>query len=245
VFGQLLGQDDPVRPSAPARVDGTDATASGAEAEHRFLPGLDLRDQVAGRGVPPGELDAGDLADEAAPAVATDQVPRSQRRAVGQLDVDAGAVLGEAHHVAAAEDGNPELVDPAGQDALEVALPERQEVVVTGGEVADVQEGPGVAHDAVHAVALRQEALGDTPLIEDLDGAGVQTPRSRPVEVLAGAPFDDDDVDRRQRQLDRQHHPGRAAPCDHHRTVGHHSGRIHAATPSLQRCRPSIGPAEQ
>ena len=38
----------------------------------------------------------------------------------GQLDVDAGVVLREAHHLAATKDRNPELIDPAGQDGLEV-----------------------------------------------------------------------------------------------------------------------------
>ena len=44
---------------------------------------------------------------------------------------------------------------------------------------------------------------------------------ARAVEILAGASFDDDDVDPRQRQLARQHQPGRAASCDHHRVLGH------------------------
>ena len=37
-------------------------------------------------------------------AVAADEVLRPQRPAVGQLDVDAGVVLGEAGHVAPAQD---------------------------------------------------------------------------------------------------------------------------------------------
>jgi len=41
------------------------------------------------------------------------------------------------------------------------------------------------------------------------------------VDILTGAPFDDDDVDPRQRQLARQHQPGRPASCDHHRMFGH------------------------
>ena len=99
------------------------------------------------------------------------------RRVVGHLDVDAGVVLREAHHLAATKDRDPELTDPAGQDGLEVALPERKEVVVAGGEVADVQEGPGVAHERMR-LALREEALLDAALIEHLDGAGVKTPGS-------------------------------------------------------------------
>ena len=216
----LLEQHDPVRPSALLPVDGTDATTLGAHADLRLLVHLDLGDQVAGRRVPPGEVDAGRLADQAASSVAPDEVLRSQRRVVGQLDVDAGVVLREAHHLAAAKDRDPELVDPAGQDALEVALPEREQVVVAGGEVADVQEGPGVAHERM-LLPRREESIRDAALIEHLDGAGVQTAGSRAVEILTGASFDDDDVDPRQRQLARQHQPGRATSCDHHRVLGH------------------------
>jgi hypothetical protein len=56
-------------------------------------------------------------------------------------------------------------------------------------------------------------------LIENLDRAGVKTPGSRSVEILAGASFDDDDVDLRPRQLSPQHHPGGTASGDHHCSV--------------------------
>ena len=68
---------------------------------------------------------------------------------------------------------------------------------------------------------LREEPFGDAALIEHLDGAGVQTAGARAVELLTGASFDDDDVDPRQRQLARQHQPGRAAAGDDHRMFGH------------------------
>ena len=66
---------------------------------------------------------------------------RPQRLAVGQLDVDAGVVLREARHLASAMDRHRQLVDPAGQDALDVVLPQPEPVGVPGGEVADVQAG--------------------------------------------------------------------------------------------------------
>ena len=91
---------------------------------------------------------------------------------------------------------------------------------MAGREVADVQEGPGVAHERMR-LPLREEPFRDATLIEHLDGAGVQTAGARAVELLTGASFDDDDVDPRQRQLARQHQPGRAASCDHHRMFGH------------------------
>ena len=72
---------------------------------------------------------------------------------------------------------------------------------------------------------LGEEPLRDAALIEHLDRAGVQTAGARAVEVLAGAPFDDDDVDARQRQLARQHQPRRTAAGDHHRMRHAHYGK--------------------
>ena len=144
---------------------------------------------------------------------------RSQRRVAGQLDIDAGVVLGEAHHLAATKDRNAELGDPVGQDRLELALPQRKPVVVAGREVADVQRDPAEPLH-LHDLTRREEPLGDAALIEHLDGARVQPAGARSVDLLVGAPFDDGDVDPRQRQLARQHQPGRAASGDHHRVVG-------------------------
>jgi len=75
----------------------------------------------------------------------------------------------------------------------------------------------------------REESFRDATLIEHLDGAGVKTPASRSVESLTGASFDDDDVDPRQRQLARQHQPGRTSSCDHHRMLGHRRSPANAA----------------
>src|SRR5512133_2047150 len=69
---------------------------------------------------------------------------------------------------------------------------------------------------------FRDEAFGDATLIEHFDGAGIETPGSRPIEVLAGASLDDDDVDPCQRQFARQHQPRRTASRDHDRMFSHH-----------------------
>ena len=99
-----------------------------------------------------------------------------------------------------------------------MVLPQPENVIVPGRKVADVQ-GYVEVHDLMR-LSLREEPVGDTALIEDLDGARVQTARARAGEVLAGAPFDNGDVDARQRQLARQHQPGRTSSGDHHRMVG-------------------------
>ena len=88
------------------------------------------------------------------------------------------------------------------------------------GEVADVQADAGESRDLGH-LPLREEPVGDPTLIEDLDGARMQTSCARAGEVLAGAPLDDDHVDLCQRQLARQHEPGRTSSGDHHGVLGH------------------------
>ena len=42
-------------------------------------------------------------------------------------------------------------------------------------------------------------------------------PAREPIESLVRAPLDDGDVDARQRQLARQHHPRRTSSGNHHR----------------------------
>ena len=206
---------------------GADAVAT--DAELRLLVHHDLGDHPARRGFQPGEVDAGSLADQAASAVAADEVLRSHRRFPGDLDIDARVVLREAHHVAAAKDRNSELTDPVSQDRFEVALKEREDVVVASGEVAHVQSDQSETC-TLHHLPRREEPFRDATLIEHLDGAGVKPACSRSVDLLIGAPFDDDDVHPRQRQLARQHQPGRTAACDHHCVVRHCDTSDAAAT---------------
>jgi hypothetical protein len=84
-------------------------------------------------------------------------------------------------------------------------------------------------------LSLREEPIGDAALVEHLDGACVQTACARAGEFLAGAPLHNGDVDARQRELARQHQPGRTAPGDHHRMIGLRPASIdtstHAAVP--------------
>ncbi len=180
---------------------------------------LDLGDHPARRGIRPGEGDPGDLADDASPSVAPHEVPGAERRPVGQLDLDTVVALHEPDGLAAAKDRDPELVDPLGQDALDVALPEREHVVVTRREVAGVQRDQCVAH-ARMALAGGHESLGNAALIEHLDGARVQTAGARAVELLVEARLDDDDVGSRERQLRREHQSRRPASRDHHCVLG-------------------------
>ena len=75
--------------------------------------------------------------------------------AVGQRDIDAGVVLRETGHLDSAIDRDRQLPDPAGQDALDVVLPQPEPVIVPGGKVADVQRDAGEAADLRTSVPPR------------------------------------------------------------------------------------------
>ena len=135
------------------------------------------------------------------------------------VDGDPGGFLVDADHLASTVDRHPQLVDPVGEDALDVVLPQRQPVRVPGGKVTDVQADLAESGN-LGGVALGQEAIRDTPLVEHFDGAGVQAPRTRTDEAPVAPAFDDRDVHPRQRQLAGQRHTGRTPTDDHHVMVG-------------------------
>ena len=81
-------------------------------------------------------------------------------------------------------------------------------------------DGRAERRDLSH-LPLGEEPISDPTLIEHLDRARVKTAGPRAGEHMVGAPLDDRDVDPRQRQLSRQHHPRRTASGDHHRMLAH------------------------
>src|SRR4029079_8145102 len=131
--------------------------------------------------------------DDTASSVAPDEILRPQRLTVGQCNVDAGVVLREPRHFTSAVDRHRQLPDPPGQDALDVVLPQTERVGVPGGKVADVKTSAAERRD-LHHLPFREEPIGDSTLIENFDGAGVQTAGTRAGEVLADAPLDDGNV---------------------------------------------------
>jgi hypothetical protein len=150
--------------------EGMDAALVAADPQLRLLGHLDLGDQAARRRIPPRELDARCFPDDATSSVAPDEVLRPQRSAARRLHVDAVVVLRHAGHFTSAVDSHRQFGDPAGQDPLDVLLPQPEPVVVPAGKVADVQRGAGEPRDLGH-LSLREEPIGDSTLIEDLDGA--------------------------------------------------------------------------
>ncbi len=180
-----LGQGDAYRP--PIHVDhlavadlvlepadAVDAEGVVPDAQFRLLAHLDLGDQVAPRRIPPRELDAGCAPDHAAPSVAADEILRPQRPALGQLDVDAGVVLREAHHLTSVVDPHRQFGDPGGHDLLDLVLPDPERIRMTRREVAHVQHRRGERRGLGH-LTLREEPIGDPTLIQHLDRAGVKT----------------------------------------------------------------------
>src|SRR6195256_6085616 len=147
-----------------------DAEGVAADAPFRLIGYLDLGDQIAGCRIPSRELDAGGFADQTASAVAPDEIFRPQRLAIAQLDVNAGVVLRETGHFTSAINRHRQLVDPASEYALDVVLPQPEHVIVPGRKIADVQRDPGELRD-LSRPPLREEPIGDSALIENLDGA--------------------------------------------------------------------------
>ena len=84
-----------------------------------------------------------------------------------------------------------------------------------GREVTDVERDPGEGLD-LHRSARGQKPVGDPSLIEDLDCSSMQASRSRALQILGLAAFDDDNVDVGKRELCSEHHARRAATDDHH-----------------------------
>ena len=164
-----------------------------------------------------------DLRTRLRPPSQPDEIFRPQRLAIGQLDVDAGVVLRETGHLASAVDRHRQLVDPAGQDALDVVLPQPEPIGVPRREVADVQPGP--ANPATWADLPSERNRSAMPRWSRTSMVRECRPPARePAKLLAGAPLDNGDVDAGQRQLAREHQPGRAATGDHHcmRTAAGH-----------------------
>src|SRR5262249_50087047 len=153
-------------------------TTFAAHADLWLVVHLDLGDDPARRGIQPGKVDAGSLADDTASSVAADEVLRVEPRVIRQLDIDTVAVLSKSDHLATANDRHSKLSDPSGEDAFEVALPQGKDVVVAGGEVADVQWD---CREPLrrHRLSLGEEPIGDAALIQHLDRARQQTARSR------------------------------------------------------------------
>jgi hypothetical protein len=161
-----FGQHDPGgRPPAILHLaDRMDAERILVKPPLRLLGHLDFGDQPARRRIPPGEFDAGCLANQAAATIAPDEILRPERLTVGERDVDAGVVLRKPRHFPSAIDRHPQLADPLGQDALDMVLPQLEEVVVPGGEVADVQGDHVEARDLIsHQVWPRPPTLRRDP----------------------------------------------------------------------------------
>jgi hypothetical protein len=132
----------------------------------------------ARRRIPPGELDAGCLANHAAAAIAPDEILRPERLTVEERDVDAAFVLRETCQLASTIDRHRQLADPLGQDALDVVLPQREAVVVPGGKVADVQGDHVEALDVSNLSCERNpvNARAFTNEVEDVYARAYSTP---------------------------------------------------------------------
>ena len=225
-----LGHDDAERRPVPHPAEAVDPGGVVADPRRRLLGQLDLGDQVAPGRVPAWELDAGQLADQAAAAVAADQVSGPQRLAAGQPHLDPAVVRREPRHLTAVIDRHRQLGDPGGHDPLDLVLEDPQEVGMPRRRVADVQGRVAERHRRVRLPG-GEEPLDQAALVQHLERAREQAAGPRAGQLLVGAPLDDRDVDPRQPQLPGQHQPGRATPDDHHGVLPLRRRIAHPASP--------------
>ena len=231
-----LGHHDPERLAVLHLVHGVDA---GGVVTENVLVGtlahLDLGDQVAARGVPARELDARRPPDQAASSVAADEILGPQRLPVGEVHVNAPLVLLKPGHLAAVLDVHRQLGDPVSHDPLDLVLPDRDHVRVTRREIARVQHASAEHHHPMQ-LTPREESISDPTLIEHLDRTRLKAAGARAGQRLVRTPFKDRDINPRQRQLGRQHHPRRTTAGDDHRMLSHaHSSLLLSARSGLRR----------
>ncbi len=166
----LFGYENAYRFPVLGLSESADAERIMVQPPFRFLGHLHFRDQRAGCRSSSGKFDAGRFADKASSAVASGEIFGAQRLALGQMYVDTAGVLRKARHLTSAIDPDAKLVDPAGQNALDVRLPQSQSVVVPCRKVTDVEPDPREARDLC-CLSLGEKPIGDSTLIEDLDRA--------------------------------------------------------------------------
>src|SRR5262245_40656726 len=164
----LFGHQDPHQAAIVKPAQGMDTAGVMPDSPLRLLGQLDLGDEVARGRIPPGECDAGGFTDQAASAVAANEVLGPERPALGQLDIDAGVVLDETRHFLSIN-GYRQIAYPASQYALDVGLPKSEPVIVPGRKIANVQDSRAGEAANLSYLPLRQEPISDSALIENLD----------------------------------------------------------------------------
>lgn len=113
-------------------------------------------------------------------------------------------VPSSAKPVTAAIDRHRQLLDPAGQNALDMLLPQRQPVIVPGRKIADIQTRDRKSGNLGY-LPFGKEPVDDPTLIEKLERARTQTAGPHTGKLLVGTPFDDRHVDPCQGQFACQH----------------------------------------
>ena len=177
-FDIAFGEHDAIRPTAMLPIDRTDATPARRNPTSGTSSIVDLGDDPAGRRAEPGEIDARGLAHQAAATVTTDEVLRPQRRPARQRDVDTVVVRSDVDHLGAPADRDTELTeDPVGEDALEVASATVR--ARSCGASGKSLMSSGVDDEPHRGTLLAgvDEPFRDAALVEDLDGARVESAR--------------------------------------------------------------------
>ena len=190
--------------------------ASSRNPHFRLLGRVHFGDEPTLRRIPAREVDAGGLADDAATAVAADEVLARSGCRRSSATSTPRVVLHEAVHVAFAIDRH-----------RRARRPSRRACARCGSATARARTGAGLGRRRCRAGYVR------SPRPDALDPARgsvrrcragraprwcVRANRRRANRRVPGcAPLDDRDVDARQREFARQHQAGRTAARDQHR----------------------------
>lgn len=103
-------------------------------------------------------------------------------------------------------------------------LPQPEHIVVTAGNIADLQWDMEV-HGGV-LLSLRNKSIGDAALVENFKTSCMQPAGARTDDIRAEPPLHDGHIDVCQRQFARQHHSSRTRSDDHHCMLAHRHLRV-------------------
>ena len=200
--------------------DGVGTDGVGEKAELWFTRHVGFGQQVADGRIGAGETDAGLFADEAAAAIAADEIGGAQTGAIAERNGDPGVVLSQAGDFDAVQHGHSQRVGPVAEEAFSVLLRQRQTIGMAGGKGADIEPRAGKADD-LHGCTGSQKAFGQATLIEDFDAASMQAEGAGLDAFADGTLFDDQRGETGKAQFGGEHQPGGAGAGDNDWLVDH------------------------
>ena len=163
------------------------------------------------------EVDSELAAHGAVCTVAPDRVTGADGVTARALERNPVVVLGQPDHFGATDHLDPKLVGSGLQDLLRSALGNDQHHSVPGRQFPQVQLFATRRGNLANRHAPREQLVGQSPRVEQLEGARVHGESPGDVGHV-GALVEQLDPRASQRELARQHQAGR--PCAHYHNIG-------------------------